>query len=59
MRKTKCSAHSNVDTDIADNDDRYLESFFAGRMKSGINYLGPDEMASKHKFRVNLNWCPT
>ena len=23
-------------------------------MKSGIIYLGPDEMASKHKVRVNL-----
>ena len=23
-------------------------------MKSGIIYLGPDEMASKHKIRVNL-----
>ena len=54
MRKTKISSHSNVDTDIADYDDHYLESLFAGRMKSGIIYLGPDEMASKHKLRVNL-----
>ena len=53
-RKTKFSGHSNVDTDIADYDDHYLESLFAGRMKSGIMYLGPDEMASKHKIRVNL-----
>ena len=54
MRKTKFSGHSNVDTDIADYDDHYLESLFAGRTKSGIIYLGPDEMASKHKIRVNL-----
>ena len=54
MRKTKISGHSNVDTDIADYDDHYLESLFAGRTKSGIIYLGPDEMASKHKIRVNL-----
>ena len=54
MRKTKISGHSNVDTDIADYDDHYLESLFAGRMKSGVVYLGPDEMASKHKIRVNL-----
>ena len=54
MCKTKFSGHSNVDTDIADYDDHYLESLFAGRMKSGIIYLGPDEMASKHKIRVNL-----
>ena len=53
MHKTKFSGHSNVDTDIADCDDHYLESLFAGR-KSGIVYLGPDEMASKHKIRVNL-----
>ena len=54
MRKTKFSGHSNVDTDIADCDAHYLESLFAGRMKSGIIYLGPDEMASKHKIRVYL-----
>ena len=54
MHKTKFSGHSNVDTDIADYDDHYLESLFAGRTKSGIIYLGPDEMASKHKIRVNL-----
>ena len=54
MLKTKISGQSNVDTDIADYDDHYLESFFAGRMKSGIIYLGPDETASKHKIRVNL-----
>ena len=54
MRKTKFSGHSNVDTDIADYDDHYLESLFAGRTKSGIIHLGPDEMASKHKIRVNL-----
>ena len=54
MHKTKFSGHSNVDTDIADYDDHYLESLFAGRTKSGIIYLGPDEMASKHKVRVNL-----
>ena len=53
MHKTKISGHSNVDTDIADYDDHYLESLFAGRTKSGIIYLG-DEMASKHKIRVNL-----
>ena len=54
MRKTKFSGHSNVDTDVADYDDHYLESLFAGRTKSGIIYLGPDEMASKYKIRVNL-----
>ena len=54
MRKTKFSAHSNVDTDIADYDDHYLESLFVGLTKSGIIYLGPDEIASKHKIRVNL-----
>ena len=54
MRKTKFSGHSNVGTDIADYDDHYLESLFAGRMKSGIIYLGPDKMASKHKILVNL-----
>ena len=54
MRTTKFSGHSNVDTDIADDDDHYLESLFAGRTKSGIIYLAPDEMASKHKIRVNL-----
>ena len=54
MHKTKFSRHSNVDTDIADYDDHYLESLFAGRTKSGIIYLGPDEMASTHKIRVNL-----
>ena len=54
MHKTKFSGHSNVDTDIADYDDHYLESLFAGRTKSGIIYLGPDEMASKHKIRMNL-----
>ena len=54
MHKTKISGHSNVDTDIADYDDHYLESLFAGRTKSGIIYLGPDEMASQHKIRVNL-----
>ena len=43
MRKTKCLGHSNVDTDTADYDDHYLESLFAGRMKSGIIYLGPDD----------------
>ena len=57
MRKTKLSGHSNIDTDIADYDDHYLESLFAGRTKSGIIYLGPDEMASKHKIRVNLKIC--
>ena len=54
MRKTKISGHSNVDTDIADYDDRYLESLFVGRTKSSIVYLGPDETASKQKIRVNL-----
>ena len=54
LHKTKFSGHSNVDTDIADYDDHYLESLFAGRTKSGIIDLGPDEMASKHKIRVNL-----
>ena len=54
MHKTKISGHSNVDTDIADCDDHYLEFLFAGRTKSGIIYLGPDEMASEHKIRVNL-----
>ena len=54
MRETEFSGHSNVDTDIADNDGHYLESLFVGRMKSGIIYLGPDEMASQHKIRVNL-----
>ena len=54
MRETKISGHSNVDTDIADYDDHYLESLFAGRTKSGIIYLGLDELASKHKIRVNL-----
>ena len=57
LRQTKISGHSNVDTDIADYDDHYLESLFASRMRSGNIYLGPDEMASKHKIRVNLkNW---
>ena len=57
MHKTKFSGHSNVDTDIADYDDHYLESLFAGRTKSGIIYLGPDEMASKHKIRgESQNW---
>ena len=46
MHKTKISGHSIVDTDIADYDDHYLESFFVGRTKSGIIYLGPDDMAS-------------
>ena len=54
MHKTKFSGHSNVDTDIADCDDHYLESLFAGRTKSGIIWLGPGEMASKHKIPVNL-----
>ena len=54
MRKTKFSGHFNVDTDIADYDDHYLESLFAGRTKSGIIYLGPDEMASKYRIGVNL-----
>ena len=54
MHNSKISGHSNVDTDIADYDDHYLESLFAGRTKSGIIHLGPDEMASKHKIRVNL-----
>ena len=31
MRKTKFSGHSNVDADIADYDDHYLESWFVGR----------------------------
>ena len=31
MHETKISGHSNVDTDIADFDDHYLESSFAGR----------------------------
>ena len=53
MSKTKFSGHSNVDTDIADYDDHYLESLFAD-MKSGIIHLGPDEMVSEHKIRVNL-----
>ena len=55
LRKTKFSGRSNIDTDIADYDDHYLESLFAGHTsKSGIIYLGPDEMASKYKIRVNL-----
>ena len=54
MRKTKFSGHSNVDTDVADYDDHYLESLFLGRAKSGLIYLGPDERASEHKIRVNL-----
>ena len=54
MRKTKFSGHSDVDTDIADYDDHYLESLIVGRTKSGIIYLGHDEIASKHKIRVNL-----
>ena len=32
----------------------HLESLFAGRTKSDVIYLGPDEMASKHKIRVNI-----
>ena len=31
--------------DIADYDDHYLESLFVGRTKSGIIYLGSDEIA--------------
>ena len=54
MRKTKISGHPNVDTDAADYDDHCLESLFVGRTKSGLIYLGPDELASKHKIRVNL-----
>ena len=54
MRNTKFSGHSNVDTDLADYDDHYLESLFVGHMKSGIIYLGPGEIASKHTIRVNL-----
>ena len=54
MRKTKISGHPNVDTDVADYDDHYLESLFVGRTTSGLIYLGPDELASKHKIRVNL-----
>ena len=54
MRKTKISVHPNVDTDVADNDDHYLESLFVGRTKSGLIYLGPNDLASKHKIRVNL-----
>ena len=54
MRKTKFSDHSNDDTDVADYDDHYLESLFVGRTKSGVIYFGPDEIASKHKIRVNL-----
>ena len=54
MRETKFSVHSNVDTHIADYDDHYLESLFAGRTKSGIIYLGPDEMASEHIIRGSL-----
>ena len=53
MRKTKISGHLNVDTDVADYDDHYLESLFVGRTKSGLIYLGPDELASKHKIRVS------
>ena len=48
MRKTNISGHAN------DYDDHYLESLFVGRTKSGIIYLGHDEIASKHKIRVNL-----
>ena len=58
MRKTKISGHSNVDSDIADYDDHYLESLFSGRTKSGIIYLEPDEMASEHKILVNLKIGP-
>ena len=54
MHKTKISGHSNDDTDNADYDDHHLESLLAGRTKSGIIYLGPDEMASNHKILVNL-----
>ena len=54
MRKTKIYGHSNVDTDIADYNDHYLESLFAGRMKSGVINLVLDDIASKHKIRVNL-----
>ena len=50
MRKTKISGHLIV----ADYDDHYLEFLFVGRAKSGLIYLGPDELASKHKTRVNL-----
>ena len=51
MRKTKFSGHSNVDTGIADYDDHYLESLFAGRTKSGIIYLGPDGCSLNTKKR--------
>ena len=54
MRKTKISGHPNVDTDVADYDDHYLVSLFVGRTKSGLISLGPDELGSKHKIRVNL-----
>ena len=41
-------------TDVADYDEHYLEFSFVGRTNSGLIYLGPDELASKHKIRVNL-----
>ena len=54
MRKTKISDHPNVDTDVADYDDHHIESLLVGRPKSGRISLGPDELACKHKIRLNL-----
>ena len=51
---TKISGHPNVDTDVADYNDHYLESLSVSRTKSGLIHLGPDELASQHKIRVNL-----
>ena len=67
MRKTKISSHSTVDEDVADYDDHYLESLFVGRTKSGLIYLSPDELASKHKIQrepqdrheEHAHWCAT
>ena len=54
MHKTKISGHSNVDTDIADYDDHYLESLFAVRRKSGIIYLGPDLKVGTKNTRIGV-----
>ena len=67
MGKTKISDHPNVDTDVADHEGHYLESLFIGRTKSGLIYLGPDELASKHKnprepqdrYEEHAHWCAT
>ena len=54
IKNTLVSGQDHIDADAGDFSDEFYSSLFDGRKKSGIIYIGKEDLASSLKIRANV-----